>query len=70
MGVKRRRVIYSTEETDFIAIRNIERINNILDNPNDYSLKDLMKLGRKELHGVSSELRDKLEQLGIKKAVE
>src|SRR4051812_31891323 len=58
---------YFTEETDFKATKNTERIQNILDNPDNYSSNDLLKLGKDELYGVSSELREKLVQLGIEK---
>lgn len=52
---------------DFKAIRNIERVEKILTNPDDYSHEDLMKLDREELYGVPSELREKLVKLGTEK---
>ncbi len=58
------------EETDFIALRNISKIEQILNSPNDYSLEDLLKLGRKELCGVPTELRDKLVKLAQQKSEE
>jgi len=35
----------------------------ILANPNNYSFKDILKLGKKELKGVSKKLKEKLFEL-------
>jgi len=35
----------------------------ILANPNNYSFEDILKLGKKELKGVSDELKNKLAKL-------
>ncbi|CAG8821246.1 32627_t:CDS:2, partial [Racocetra persica] len=45
------------KETDFVALRNTEKVEQILTNPQDYSIDQIIKL---ELYGVSSELREKL----------
>ncbi|CAJ0882090.1 3454_t:CDS:2 [Entrophospora sp. SA101] len=44
-----------------------ERIEKILSNPNDYSLEDILKLGKKELKEVSEELKEKLFELAQQK---
>jgi len=61
--IKKKQFVYLTEEIDFIALRNIDKINNILNNPNDYSLEYLLKLDRKSLYGIPSELKEKLVEL-------
>jgi hypothetical protein len=60
-------IYFITKEIDFIAIKNTEKIQNILDNPDNYSSDDLLKIGKKNLCGVSTELREKLLKLGIEK---
>jgi hypothetical protein len=58
------------EEIDVLSIRNTERIQNILNNPNNYSLDDLLKINKSNLHGVSQELREKLFELATEKSAE
>jgi hypothetical protein len=55
------------EEIDCLGIKNTEWIQEILANPNDYSLEDLLKLDRKSLYGVSTDLREKLAELAKQK---
>jgi len=61
---------YSLEETDFIALRNIQKIEQILANSDNVSLADLLKLEKKDVYGVPSELREKLVELIKQKAQE
>jgi len=61
------RPVYFVEETDMLAINNSKRIQTILDNPKNYSLEYIFNLEKKELHGVSKELRKKLANLLAKK---
>ncbi|CAJ0767277.1 2922_t:CDS:2, partial [Entrophospora sp. SA101] len=48
--------VFFMEEIDALAQQNTSRVIKILANPNDYSLEDILKLGKKELKG---ELRRK-----------
>jgi hypothetical protein len=61
---------YFAEETDVLAIRNTEKIQKILANPDNYSADDLLNLRKQDLHGISDDLRQKLIQLGYKKIKE
>ena len=58
---------YFVDEIDVLGFHNTERIEKILANPNDYSLEDILKLGKKELKGVSEELKEKLFELAQQK---
>jgi hypothetical protein len=69
-GRKYKKAIYFAEETDFIALRNIQKIEKMLANSDNYSLADLIKLEKKDVCGVPTELREKLVKLIFKKAQE
>ncbi|CAG8742548.1 8365_t:CDS:2, partial [Funneliformis caledonium] len=59
--------VFFIEEIDALAQRNTSRVIKILANPNDYSLEDILKLGKKELKGVSEKLKEKLVELAKQK---
>ncbi|CAJ0919917.1 10858_t:CDS:2 [Entrophospora sp. SA101] len=59
--------VFFMEEIDALAQQNTSRVIKILANPNDYSLEDILKLGKKELKGVSEELKEKLFELAQQK---
>jgi len=61
-----KKMLYSTKETDFLQMRNTSRVIKILANPNDYFYNDLI-LDRKSLHGVPTDLREKLAKLASQK---
>src|SRR5690349_5019361 len=60
-------MVNKTEEINILGLRNTEKIQNILDNPDNYSADYLFNLDKENLYGVSSELRNKLIKLGIEK---
>ena len=58
---------YKVKEINVLAIRNTEKIQNILANSNDYSSDDLFNLEKEDLYGIPNDLRQQLIQLGFKK---
>jgi len=55
------------EFEQFLQEKRDKPIKEILANPNNYSLEDILKLGNKELKGVSEELKEKLVELAKQK---
>jgi len=55
--------ILEDKKIDVLAQRNTSRVIKILANPNNYSSNDILNLDKKQLHGVSDELKEKLFEL-------
>lgn len=53
-------VFNKNEIIDVLALQNTKKVVQVLNNPDNYSLEDLLKLEAKDLEGVEEELKDKL----------